>query len=256
MKRKAFSLTFILVMAFFIGLAADSFPVVRVVKANPYTTPECAVLSPKNSTAYNTAIVDFCFVVYDGWIYYYSFDKRIKMKQVKVEEISQKLAESGETMLQFSTELHDLSDGKHNLTIYCKDVVEFFFPRPIQLYATITFYVDTLAPTITNLSVNATTSSDRLLNFTVDKETGWIGYSLDNQANVTVNSDIFLKGLAVGSHNVTVYAEDVAGNIGASETLFFTVEEPFPTLLLVTASVTIAVVCIGLCLLVYLIKRK
>ena len=65
---------------------------------------------------------------------------------------------------------------------------------------------------------------------------------LDNQANVTVNGAIVLKDLPVGSHSVTVYAEDSAGNMGASETLFFTIEEPFPILLVASASVVIIVV--------------
>lgn len=256
MKRKAVSMALILVTAFFISLMADSFTVVRVVNANPYTTPECAVLSPKNNTAYNTTSVNFSFVVYDGFIYYYSFDKRIKMKQVSVEDISQTRTESGEIILQFSTELHDLGYGKHNLTIYCKDAVEFFFPRSVYSYATIAFYIDTVAPNITGLSVNGTDTADRLLNFAVDEETSWVGYSLDNQANVTVNGNIALKELPAGSHSVTVYAKDTAGNTGASETLLFTIEAPFPTVSVIVLVVTIAVVFVGLGLLVYLIRRK
>jgi hypothetical protein len=255
MNRKAFSLTFILVMmAFFIGLVAYAIPVVRVVKANPYTAPECRFLSPKNNTAYNTTSVNFSFVVYDDWVYYYSFDKRIEMKQVRVEEISQNLAESGETMFQFSTELNDLGDGKHNLTIYCKDAVEFFFPRPIQVLATITFYVDTLAPNISSLYVNCTEPSDLLLNFIVDEELSWVGYSLDNQTNVTINGNTTLKELPAGSHNVTVYAKDTAGNVGTSETIHFTVEEspePFRTTFVIASVIIIVVV-----LAVFLFVRK
>ena len=91
---------------------------------------------------------------------------------------------------------------------------------------TIIFYVDTTAPKVSNLSVNNTDSGDRLLSFTVDTETSWVGYSLDNQANVTINSEAVLKDLTVGSHNVTVYAEDKAGNMATSETICFTIERP------------------------------
>jgi hypothetical protein len=254
MNRKAFSLTFISVMAFVTGLMACNIPVVRVVKANPYATAECTVLSPKNNTAYNSTSVNFSFVVYDDWIYYYSFDKRIEMKQVRVEEISQKLAESGETMLQFSRELHDLGDGKHTLTIYCKDAVEFFFPRPVQLYATIAFYVDTVAPNIASLSVNYTETADMLLNFVVDEELSWVGYSLDNQTNVTINGNTTLKELPAGSHNVTVYATDLAGNTVASETIIFTILEPFepfPIALVIASMITVVVVVA-----VFLLIRK
>ena len=45
------------------------------------------------------------------------------------------------------------------------------------------------------------------------------------------------------------YAEDSAGNMGASETLFFTISEspePFPTTLVVASVITVVVVGIGL----------
>jgi hypothetical protein len=93
-----------------------------------------------------------------------------------------------------------------------------------------------------------------LLNFTVSEEATWVGYSLDNKTQVTINGNATLKELPVGSHNVTVYAKDVAGNLGASETLSFTIEEPsepLPILLVATASIIIVVVVA-----VFLLVRK
>jgi hypothetical protein len=94
------------------------------------------------------------------------------------------------------------------------------------------------------------------LNFTVNKPTSWMGYSLDGQENVTVMSNTTLAGLSAGLHNVTVYAKDEFGNTGTSETIIFNVaEEPFPAAPVAAASVaTIAVVGVGL--LVYFKKRK
>jgi LPXTG-motif cell wall-anchored protein len=61
----------------------------------------------------------------------------------------------------------------------------------------------------------------------------------------------------MGTHNVTVYAWDTAGNMGASPTVPFTVAkpEPFPTALVATAS-GLSVAVVGLGLLVYFKKRK
>jgi N-acetylneuraminic acid mutarotase len=101
------------------------------------------------------------------------------------------------------------------------------------------------------------TSGDVSLAFTVNKPVVWLGYSLDGQDNVTVAGNATISGLANGLHNVTVYAEDEFGNVGASETVLFTIAEPepFPTTLVATASAaTIAVV--GAVLLVYFKKRK
>jgi len=84
-------------------------------------------------------------------------------------------------------------------------------------------------PLITVLSPeNKTYTSTFIpLTFTVNEATSWIGYSLDNQANVTVTVNITLSGLPEGAHSVTVYANDTAGNIGASETVYFTVALPY-----------------------------
>lgn len=56
-------------------------------------------------------------------------------------------------------------------------------------------------------------------------------YCLDGQNNITVTEDTVLKDLSNGQHSVIVYAEDVHGNTGASETIFFSVQsEIFPVL--------------------------
>jgi hypothetical protein len=60
-----------------------------------------------------------------------------------------------------------------------------------------------------------------------------------------------------GEHDLTLFAIDSAGNIGSSETLYFTVDvpEPFPVALVAAASVA-AVVVVGVGLLVYFKKHK
>jgi len=68
------------------------------------------------------------------------------------------------------------------------------------------------------------TTDNVLLNFTVNEETSWIGYSLDGQDNVTITeTTLNLTELVNGSHNITVYATDMDGNTAASETIRFTV---------------------------------
>jgi hypothetical protein len=103
----------------------------------------------------------------------------------------------------------------------------------------------------TYYSINVT------LAFAVNEPTSGMSYCLDG-ANVTVAGNTTLAGLSYGAHNLTVYAVDVAGNVGASETVSFSVaEEPelFPTALVATASGT-ALAIVGVALLVYFKKRK
>ena len=117
---------------------------------------------------------------------------------------------------------------------------------------------DGVPPEITIVTPKNTTctrgSIPLSLNFTVDKPAEWIGCCLDGQKNVTVAGNTTLSGLSEGCHNVTVYAEDEAGNVGASETVCFSVAEPFPLVPVAAASAIVALVVVGL--LLYFKKRK
>jgi len=91
--------------------------------------------------------------------------------------------------------------------------------------------------------------------FTVDKPVNWTGYSLDGKENVTLTGNTTITGLSSGLHNVTVYAKDQFENTGASETISFSVDVPFPTAIVATASgASVAVVGVGL--LFYFKKRN
>ena len=102
------------------------------------------------------------------------------------------------------------------------------------------------------------TVSNVSLTFIVSEPTSWIGYSLGAQVNVTIAGNTTLTGLSDGTHNLTVYAKDTAGNTGTSETIYFTIKtkkaEPFPTTWIVAAIVIIAIV--GVALLVYFAKIR
>ena len=99
--------------------------------------------------------------------------------------------------------------------------------------------------------------TDIALNFTVDEPVFSVRYVLDGGVPVEVSGNTTIAGLAVGAHNITVFGFDASGNIGTSETLYFTIAEPapFPTIPVAAASgVSVAVVGVGL--LMYFKKRK
>lgn len=100
------------------------------------------------------------------------------------------------------------------------------------------------------------TSANVALEFTVNKQTSWIGYSLDGEANVTVTGNTTLPNLSYGSHNVTVYATDMVGRSGASETIYFSITAPFPTTLLVAVAIIACVFGFGLIVNLLTAKRK
>ena len=106
-----------------------------------------------------------------------------------------------------------------------------------------TFYVDLPnppTPTPTPLPTNPPAIDLSLANRTYDKpvvplvfnvndSTSWMGFSLDNQANVTLDGNITLVDLSEGNHTVVVYANDTFGNMGKSDPVSFVVSLPAQT---------------------------
>jgi hypothetical protein len=64
------------------------------------------------------------------------------------------------------------------------------------------------------------------LNFTINKPSVWIGYSLDNNGNITVLGNTTLTSLLDGSHNVVVFANDSLGDMGSSDLVYFSIRIP------------------------------
>ncbi|MCJ7559382.1 hypothetical protein MUO79_02030 [Candidatus Bathyarchaeota archaeon] len=102
-------------------------------------------------------------------------------------------------------------------------------------------------------------TTDVALNFTVNEPVSSMHYELDGETAVEISENSTLTGLSYGAHNITVYAVDVAGNTGASETIYFTIAEPepepFPVATVAVASTAVAA-AIGVTLAVYLTKTR
>jgi hypothetical protein len=131
----------------------------------------------------------------------------------------------------------------------------YYAGRLYQAYANITYATTTEIVVAIVSPENKPYNEDSVsLNFTVNKRTSWIGYSLDGQENVAITGNTTLRGVTNGGHNVTVYVKDLFGNNGTSETIYFSVEAPFPTLLIVAPAASAIVV--GIILAIYFKKRK
>ena len=100
------------------------------------------------------------------------------------------------------------------------------------------------------------------LNFQVNEPTSSIIYCLDNNKNnITIAGNTTLTALTVGAHNLTVYAWDVVGNIGASPNIDFAIvqetelePEPFPATFVTTSIISVVVIAAGL--LVFFTRKK
>ena len=256
----------ILATIFLACLGLNSFPVVRMVEANPHgMPPEWVALSPKNNTAYSPDSINLSFIAeavypYD---YYYTIDTPIVVTPIegpaglgKTIINTTLIPETPRTEIsapytfQCNTELPGLSEGQHNLTLYCGyDALPGWRYEPA--FATIVFYIDSSAPKILGLtppkiSVSSIQNktyeiTDIDLNFTVSEPVSQIAYSLDGQEKVTVAGNVTLTGLSDGWHNVTVYATGMDGYVGISETAHFKIET-FPASLVIASVVIVIVV--------------
>jgi N-acetylneuraminic acid mutarotase len=68
------------------------------------------------------------------------------------------------------------------------------------------------------------TSNDIQLVLSVNRPTTWMGYSLDDRANVTVTGDTELSDVSEGAHSLIVYVNDTFGNMVSSSTVYFSVD--------------------------------
>jgi hypothetical protein len=171
------------------------------------------------------------------------------------------LSNLGNNLYVGNTTLTNLSQGSHNITIWIRAEKNYlsYGVRVGYVLTTVSFNIDSTPPHVTILSPEPKVynASDVPLDFTVNETASQITYSLDGQKNITAAGNMTLPQLSNGAHNVTVYAADEAGNMGASETATFIVAkpEPFSLVPVAVASVTVvAVVIAGL--LFYFKKRK
>jgi hypothetical protein len=90
--------------------------------------------------------------------------------------------------------------------------------------------MDTVPPNIDIQSPeNKTYSANNVsLIFTTNGPTSWVGYSLDEHANVTISVNMTIENLGDGLHTLVLYANDSAGNMGLSAMVYFTVDTAPP----------------------------
>jgi hypothetical protein len=257
MKKAASALTIILALLASV-MAGVSF--IKVARANFIPAADISITSPANET-YNSNLLVLNYTVYftltKNQLVAYSIDGGANVTIFSKYKYSSQFYET----ICKQVMLPELSDGSHHLEVYAVYAEGEGASDHDQVY----FTVDTTPPVISNLSVENKTyySTDIPLNFTVNEAVSQISYSIDNQANLTINGDTTLAGLVEGSHSLVVYANDTAGNIGASETVNFTVAtvesqsgpELFPVTFIAAASGAFVIV-VGAGLLVYFNKRK
>jgi len=174
------------------------------------TAPTITVISPENNANYAISSIPLNYTVSENvnWTGY-SLDGQANVT------------------ITGNITLVGLLDGSHSVVVYANDTV-----GNMGASSTVYFTVDTFSPAVSIVSPENMTYAvaDVPLDFTVSESTSWMGYSLDGQANDTIVGNATLVGLLDGSHSVVVYANDTVGNMGASSTVYFTVDTTPPNI--------------------------
>lgn len=136
----------------------------------------------------------------------------------------------------FDVNLTDVQEGKHSITVYVTESGAYIEDLYVHMFSingssSVDFTIDLSSPNVSVLSPvhMAYESSVIPLNFAVDEQISQAAYCLDGIDNTTISGNTTLVGLADGDHTLTLFAEDIAGNSGKSETTFFSVNtQPTP----------------------------
>ena len=270
-------ITALLIIVAAVVLHADS------VMANPFTqsryygetiapsgapSPTVSILYPENNKAYNSDSITLNFnasVQLVSGIHiiksFFASDWSPNLTPIEIAPTG----EEGSNDISVSLTLTGVPEGKHALRVYVYAEGSIIGPMKWYTFQTfnysqVNFTVDTAPPSISVSQIGNEINFEAEplevpLNFTVNEPATKISYVLDAMENVTIDGNTTLSGLSNGEHSLTIYAWDIAGNVGASETLYFTIAEPLPVVPVATASVA-SVAVMGVALLMYFKKRK
>jgi hypothetical protein len=183
--------------------------------------PQLSILSPENET-YNRILLVFTSNKPTEWMGYSLDDK-------------------ANVTVSGNTTLSALSQGSHSIVVYANDS-----RGNVGSSNAVHFSVDTVPPTILILFPENKTydTTDIQPVFTVNEPVSWMAYSLDGGEQINITGNITLTVLSEGSHSLKFYARDDVGNVGSSETIYFSIQL-FPTTLVIAATTTIVIVSAG-----------
>jgi hypothetical protein len=198
------------------------------------TPPEIVIISPENKS-YPLNNVSLTFAVNET-----------------VFRLAYSLDEQSSVAVATNTTLTELPEGSHSIIVHATDS----FGNTGTSNATF-FSIDLSPPKISILSPENKTydTTDLPLTFTIDEPASLMAYSLDGQTNVTIAGNATLAVLSQDSHRVVVYANDTAGNVGASKMVYFDIQ-PFPIMLVVAVTVILVIAVAAIIVYFRKVKKK
>jgi hypothetical protein len=268
MKRTTSALALTLIMAILFSVLAGTV-LVNVSKAFVYHVTDPAAVkidSPAQNGVYSSNNITISVSVESPNDYWEMTSVQIALYLdgfIRTGADAKKLDQQGH-VFTYNSSLNVWKEGQHNLSVVadiaCRPPATSIWPDydfTASGKSAVQFELKTLMISVLSIENRTYNTADLSLDFVVSKPVLKVAYCLDDQANVTIAGNTTLRGLSKGGHSVTVYAWDTAGNIGASETVTFSVAEPFPTIwVIIAAAITAATAGVAIAIYYYTKNRK
>jgi hypothetical protein len=253
-------------------LSTSIFQLSSLATANPLieerydSPPKIIINSPENGTYVNSVLLNVIVTKSENWLdtpisFSYEPDGGLSQRLVTVSfyvdgKVYGSVSPNSDlsSPFSYSLQLENLSDGSHILLVRADStgvvrdwISDTVYEVPAEsATAAANFTLDS-PPEVSFLSTaKAYTTPEFPLIFTVNEHVAKISYVLDGQENVTIYGNTTLTRSTFGTHNVTVYAWDIVGNAGTSETITFTIAEPFSIPMTIAIVVLVAIGTIAL----------
>jgi len=208
--------------------------------------PIITVYSPLNETYTGSVLLNFTISRAQDW---WQSIQKVSSVSYCIDKKSYNLITVNSNLsipLNYST-LLNTTDGTHVLEIYVNSIgsVRNLITGDVSETTNISkfvefFTVDNTGPHVEIISIENITYSARdvELIFACNESVSKTSYVLDDK-EIVITGNSTLTGLTGGSHSIKVFAWDTYGNIGESQTIYFTVNgsqiasESFPLILLI-----------------------
>jgi N-acetylneuraminic acid mutarotase len=89
-----------------------------------------------------------------------------------------------------------------------------------------------IPPTVEILSPENKTYKTITVDYRINKDVSWAGFSLDNGPNMTLSGNPEITNISDGQHFLMVFANDTLGNMGTSQRVYFSIDNTAPNITL------------------------
>jgi hypothetical protein len=238
------SLAFLIVASLFVNLGI----------ANPMIStkypPTITVFSPAPNTTYKTNTVNLHFTVTAPTVINDAYGRPMTVYPkgyVQYFLDGVQLGSFSEVNLPepVSRNLDGLSEGIHTLHVFAYNQFIYMAGNPSAVDRFVNFTIDAAPPAISIILMPRAVmhETDLPLKLSVTEQVTGVEYVIDekpsaslmdmtkipNGNSLTINGNASLAGLPAGQHSITLYAADMAGSVGTSQTLQFTIAQTAPT---------------------------